>query len=56
MVSQASEMLLLNKKITAVEACERSLVTAVFPEDSFHKVTEQRVKAYAKLPRKVIIG
>ncbi|KAL5015594.1 hypothetical protein ScPMuIL_007323, partial [Solemya velum] len=41
-LAKASEMLLLNKKITAVEACERSLVTAVFPEDSFHKVTEQR--------------
>ncbi|XP_076014384.1 enoyl-CoA delta isomerase 2 [Genypterus blacodes] len=47
---KASEMLLFNKKLTAVQACELGLVTEVFPESSFQSEVWPRLKAYAKLP------
>ncbi|KAJ8303318.1 hypothetical protein KUTeg_019714 [Tegillarca granosa] len=49
--AKATELLLFNKKITAVEACERNLVTEVFPDGTFKSETEARVKEYAKLPK-----
>jgi len=49
--AKASEMLLFNKKLTAVQACEQGLVTEVFPESSFQTEVWTRLKAYAKLPR-----
>ncbi|XP_067433880.1 enoyl-CoA delta isomerase 2, mitochondrial isoform X1 [Thunnus thynnus] len=48
---KASEMLLFNKKLTAVQACELGLVTEVFPDSSFQSEVWTRLKAYAKLPR-----
>lgn len=47
-------MLLFNKKLTAVQACELGLVTEVFPDSSFQSEVWTRLKAYAKLPRNVI--
>ncbi|KAK3086784.1 hypothetical protein FSP39_023346 [Pinctada imbricata] len=49
--AKASEILLFNKKITAVEACERNLVTEVFPDHAFKSETETRIQQYAKLPK-----
>uniref|UniRef100_A0A8C1VSP8 Enoyl-CoA delta isomerase 2 n=1 Tax=Cyprinus carpio TaxID=7962 RepID=A0A8C1VSP8_CYPCA len=49
--AKASEMLLFNKKLTAVQACEVGLVTEVFPESSFQSEVWTRLRAYAKLPR-----
>uniref|UniRef100_A0A3Q3JWP8 ACB domain-containing protein n=1 Tax=Monopterus albus TaxID=43700 RepID=A0A3Q3JWP8_MONAL len=48
--AKASEMLLFNKKLTAVQACELGLVTEVFPDSSFQSEVWARLKAYAKLP------
>jgi len=48
--AKAGELLLFNKKITAQEACERNLVSKVFPEDVFHKETEALVSYYGSLP------
>ncbi|XP_044032165.1 enoyl-CoA delta isomerase 2, mitochondrial isoform X2 [Siniperca chuatsi] len=48
--TKASEMLLFNKKLTAVQACELGLVTEVFPDSSFQSEVWTRLKAYAKLP------
>uniref|UniRef100_A0A3Q3XGU6 ACB domain-containing protein n=1 Tax=Mola mola TaxID=94237 RepID=A0A3Q3XGU6_MOLML len=49
--AKATEMLLFNKKLTAVQACELGLVTEVFPDSSFQSEVWTRLKAYAKLPR-----
>ncbi|XP_070842740.1 enoyl-CoA delta isomerase 2-like isoform X2 [Chaetodon trifascialis] len=48
--AKANEMLLFNKKLTAVQACELGLVTEVFPDSSFQSEVWSRLKAYAKLP------
>ncbi|XP_070784152.1 enoyl-CoA delta isomerase 2 [Enoplosus armatus] len=48
--AKASEMLLFNKKLTAVQACQLGLVTEVFPDSSFQAEVWTRLKAYAKLP------
>lgn len=48
--AKASEMLLFNKKLTAVQACDQGLVTEVFPDSSFQSEVWSRLKAYAKLP------
>ncbi|XP_034039611.1 enoyl-CoA delta isomerase 2, mitochondrial [Thalassophryne amazonica] len=50
-VAKASEMLLFNKKLTAVQACDLGLVTEVFPDSSFQSEVWTRLKTYAKLPR-----
>lgn len=49
--AKASEMLLFNQKLTAVQASEVGLVTEVFPDSSFQSEVWTRLKAYAKLPR-----
>uniref|UniRef100_A0A7N8Y322 Enoyl-CoA delta isomerase 2 n=1 Tax=Mastacembelus armatus TaxID=205130 RepID=A0A7N8Y322_9TELE len=54
-VAKASEMLLFNKKLTAVQACELGLVTEVFPDSSFQSEVWTRLKAYAKLPRNSLV-
>lgn len=48
--AKATEMLLFNKKLTSVQACEVGLVTEVFPDSSFQSEVWSRLKAYAKLP------
>ncbi|XP_054478873.1 enoyl-CoA delta isomerase 2, mitochondrial [Anoplopoma fimbria] len=48
--AKASEMLLFNKKLSAVQACELGLVTEVFPDSSFQSEVWSRLKEYAKLP------
>lgn len=50
---QASEVLLFNKKLTAVEASDLGLVTEVFPDASFQAEVWPRLKNYGKLPPKV---
>ncbi|KAM9839513.1 enoyl-CoA delta isomerase 2 [Aulostomus maculatus] len=49
--SKASEMLLFNKKVTAVQACELGLVTEVFPDSSFQTEAWRRLRSYASFPR-----
>ncbi len=48
-------MLLAGCKLTALEARDCGLVTAVFPHDKFTEEVQNRVQAMAKLPPKVII-
>lgn len=48
-------MLFAGRKLTAVEAHDCSLVTAVFPHDKLMEEVQNRVQAMAKLPPKVII-
>ncbi|XP_061876829.1 enoyl-CoA delta isomerase 2, mitochondrial isoform X1 [Entelurus aequoreus] len=48
--SKACEMLLFNKKLTALQACELGLVTEVFPDSSFQSEVWRRLRSYAKLP------
>ncbi|XP_034416017.1 enoyl-CoA delta isomerase 2, mitochondrial isoform X1 [Cyclopterus lumpus] len=48
--AKASEMLLFNKKLSALQACELGLVTEVFPDSSFQSEVWTKLKAYAKLP------
>lgn len=50
---QASEMLLFNKKLTALQAYQLGLVTEVFPDTSFQSEVWSRLQAYAKLPPNV---
>lgn len=52
-ISQASEVLLFNKKLTAKEAFERNLVTEVIPHGSFAEETEAKIKLYASFPPQV---
>ncbi|XP_058479879.1 enoyl-CoA delta isomerase 2, mitochondrial [Solea solea] len=49
--AKASEVLLFNKKLSAVQACELGLVTEVFPDNSFQTEVWGRLRSYAKLPR-----
>ena len=50
MGARAGEMLMFNKKISAGEALERNLVTAVLPAHNFQKEAWALVEVYAKLP------
>ncbi|XP_029446435.1 enoyl-CoA delta isomerase 2, mitochondrial isoform X1 [Rhinatrema bivittatum] len=49
--AKANEILIFNKVLTAVEACDRGLVTEVFPDTTFQKEVWARLKNYAKLPK-----
>ncbi|XP_059182928.1 enoyl-CoA delta isomerase 2, mitochondrial isoform X2 [Centropristis striata] len=49
--AKATEMLLFNRKLTAVEACALGLVSEVFPDSSFQSEVWRRLKEYATLPR-----
>ncbi|XP_069073649.1 enoyl-CoA delta isomerase 2-like isoform X2 [Pleurodeles waltl] len=49
--SKASEVLLFNKKLTAVEACDLGLVTEVFPDSTFQNQVWAKINDYAQLPR-----
>ncbi|XP_030064548.1 enoyl-CoA delta isomerase 2 isoform X2 [Microcaecilia unicolor] len=49
--AKANEILLFNKMLSAAEACERGLVTEVFPDNSFQKEVWTRLKSYARLPK-----
>lgn len=48
-------MLFAGRKLTAVEAHDCGLVTAVFPHNKLMEEVQNRVQAMAKLPPKVII-
>jgi len=50
--SKANEVLLMGRKITAVEACERGLVTDVFPESEFLREVGKRIAEMGTLPTK----
>ncbi|XP_046853987.1 enoyl-CoA delta isomerase 2-like [Xenia sp. Carnegie-2017] len=50
--TQANEMLLAGKKLTAVEACNYGLVTEVIPQAGFEKEINNRMKYVAALPPK----
>ncbi|KAK2141673.1 hypothetical protein LSH36_1058g00001 [Paralvinella palmiformis] len=47
---RANEVLLFNKKLTAEEACERGLVTEVFPDDIFQSEVWARIRKMSQLP------
>ena len=44
----------MGRKITAVEACERGLVTDVFPESEFSREVGKRIAEMGALPTKVM--
>ena len=46
-------MLLLNQKVTAIEAMERNLVTRVFPLSEFDQKVNEVVQYMAGLPPQV---
>ena len=52
-VSQANEVLLGGKKLTAAEAYDRGLVTSVFPSQEFQSRVKEVVTNMAGLPPKV---
>ncbi|MFH4982712.1 hypothetical protein AB6A40_009421 [Gnathostoma spinigerum] len=47
---KAAEVLLLSRKLTALEAYERNLVTEVFPDATFKEESEKRILEYSLLP------
>ncbi|XP_046457180.1 enoyl-CoA delta isomerase 2-like isoform X2 [Daphnia pulex] len=47
---KANEMLLFNKKITAVEACKLGLVTQVFQDANFQSEVWPKIKEWSELP------
>lgn len=48
-------MLLFGKKLTAMEAQERNLVSEVFPAGTFEQECQRRVKEFSTLPPQVSI-
>ncbi|XP_064640687.1 enoyl-CoA delta isomerase 2-like [Lineus longissimus] len=48
---KAADMLLFNKKLTAQEALDRNLVSAVFPDAVFKEQTAEIIKQMAELPK-----
>ena len=50
MLLQASEMLMFNRKLTAQEACDRGLVSEVFPQHVFQQEAWKKVQQFANLP------
>jgi len=52
---RANELLMFNKKITARQAQDLGLVTAVYPENSFEAEVWPLVRSYAKLPTNSLI-
>ncbi|XP_072014091.1 enoyl-CoA delta isomerase 2-like [Amphiura filiformis] len=49
--AKANEVLLFGRKLTAQEACDNGLVTAVFPDSTFKAEVQKRIEQYSKLPR-----
>lgn len=54
-ISKASEVLLLNRTLTANEACTAGLVSNVFPHDTFHAEVEKRINKFVELPMQSMI-
>jgi len=52
---KATEMLLFNKKITAVEACQLGFVTEIFPDATLQSEIWPRLKEISELPVKSMI-
>ena len=50
---KASEVLLFNRRLNAVEAFERNLVNQVVPEKDFKKVCDEKLALFAKIPQNV---
>ncbi|KAI6651530.1 Enoyl-CoA delta isomerase 2, mitochondrial [Oopsacas minuta] len=48
--AKANEILLFGKKLSAEEACDRSLVTRVVPSGNFEEEIESMLKKYSELP------
>lgn len=46
-------MLLFNKRLNAQEAYERNLVNEIVADKDFHKVCEQKLEKFSKIPKKV---
>jgi len=53
--SQANEMLLFNRQLTAKEACQAGLVTEVIPGGNFWNEVTKRVEGVVDCPLKVSI-
>lgn len=53
--AKASEVLLLNRTLTANEACTAGLVSHVFPHDTFRTEVEKRVSKFVELPMQSMI-
>ena len=50
---QANEVLLFGRKLTAQEALDVGLLTAIFPDATFKEEVQKRVAEYSQLPRNV---
>lgn len=50
---KASEVLLFNRRLNAVEAFERNLVNQVVPEKDFKKVCDEKLALFAKIAQNV---
>jgi len=53
--AKANEVLLGGKKLTAQEAFDRNLVTAIIPHDEFRKSVEEKLNYLASLPPKSLM-
>lgn len=53
MIFKASEVLLFNRRLSAVEAHERNLVNQVVPDRDFKKVCEEKLALFSKIPQNV---
>ena len=52
---RANQMLMFNKKVTAMQAAELGLVTAVIPDDRFQTEVWPMVRAMAQLPLQSLV-
>ena len=53
--AKAVELLIYEKKITAVEAMERNIVNEVIEQSDFQRISQERLEFYASLPRKSLL-
>uniref|UniRef100_T1IX27 ACB domain-containing protein n=1 Tax=Strigamia maritima TaxID=126957 RepID=T1IX27_STRMM len=53
--ARANELLMLGRKLNALDAYERGLVTEVFPDYTFRKEVTARLDAMSKLPGKSLL-
>lgn len=52
---KANEILLAGRKLTAQEACDRGLLTEVFPKEQFRELVQQKVELMNSFPAKSLI-
>ena len=53
-ISKSSEMLLLNATMNADEALTAGIISRIFPQENFEKVTSELLKEYSELPKECL--